>query len=145
LLRNWPVTNPRKEISFLQQFSLLLGHVAQASLGWISPLVLRVMAKCIRSVNSSVALNACFMLLDGQFLCFFTDAKDAFLVTIIPALRAARAHWHGEAKEIAANLLRTLGDDGTLQQPDRAAGARTAQTWKGLAAAARTGLVRPAF
>ena len=111
LLDHWPVTAPLKEVSFIQQLSLLIQHVPEASLPKVCPKVLRVMARCIGSEHAGIALSACFLMMDGQFLCAFGSVRELFVVMLVPALRKARTHWKGDLKSMATQLLETLGDE----------------------------------
>lgn len=118
LLEHWPVTAPRKEVSFIQQLSLLMQHSRESSLPSICPKVLNVMARCIESEHAGVALSACFLMMDGQFLCSFASVRELFVVLLVPALRKARLHWKGDLKSMATQLLETLGDE-CPNQPDQ--------------------------
>ena len=133
LLRHWPVTCPKKEVSFLQQLSLLLQNSFEQSLPSLCPGVLSVLARCIESPHSAVALGACFLLMDGEFLCSFASVKDLFLVILVPALRKASSHWKADLKSMAEQLLQTLGDDGTIQSDRDEKSDRARNVWANLA------------
>jgi hypothetical protein len=133
MLSHWPRTNPRKEVSFLQQFVLLLSNCPEKALPAICPRVLQTIAGCVRSQNSSVSMSACFMLLDGQFLCLFAPVRELFALVLVPALRKAAAHWKADQQEMARNLLSTLGDDGSIADREEATMKKAMQTWQGLA------------
>jgi hypothetical protein len=111
LLTHWPCTNPRKEVSFLQQFTLLFGVCREEALPPLCMAALRRLATCIASPNSAVALSACFLLLDGRFLYHFACVREKFTAIMIPELRIAVVHWNRDLGEMAASLLETLGDD----------------------------------
>jgi serine/threonine-protein phosphatase 2A regulatory subunit B' len=142
LLRNWPRTNARKEIAFLRQFSLLLSRVRDDALVAVCPLVLKAIAECIRSANSSVAKSACFLLSDGQFMWLFTSVRDMVARTLVPALRVATAQWAGDARQMAREILKALGDDGAMMWE---AVAQSAETWKRLAEETGIGLAARLF
>jgi hypothetical protein len=129
LLSHWPRTSPRKEISFLQQFSLLLQNCPKESLPKICPGVLKVLAVSLSSLNSTVVLNACFLLMDGQFLCLFESVRDCFALILIPALRKAGGHWKEDQRKMALELLETLGDDDAIVSED---GAKGREIWREL-------------
>jgi hypothetical protein len=130
LLRNWPRTNARKEVAFLRTFALLLSRVRDDRLATVCRLVLRAIADCIRSANSSVAKSACFLLLDGQFMWLFASIRDIVARTLVPALRTAAAHWAADARHIAGVILEMLGGGEPITpEPAHNAG----PTWERLA------------
>ncbi len=132
LLNHWPTTAPRKEVSFLQQLSLLMQNVPEKSLPTVCPKVLRVMARCIGSEHSGVSLSACFLLMDGQYLLSFASVRELFLVTLVPALRKARTHWKADQQSMADQLLQTLGDDGTIHSDSEKKTAKAKAIWQQL-------------
>jgi hypothetical protein len=142
LLRNWPRTNAQKEVAFLRLLALLLSCVRDIALANVCPLVLKAIAECIRSANASVAKSACFLLFDGQFMWLFTSVRDRVARTLVPALRIAAEHWSGDARQMAAVILETLGD-GKAMVPEAAR--HPGDTWKGLAEQAGVGLASPPF
>jgi hypothetical protein len=140
LLRHWPLTNARKEVSFLQQLTLLLGKCSDSVLPGICKRVLKVMARCLVSANASVAVTACFLLLDGQFLCAFGVVRATFRLVLVPALRLARGHWHGDAGKMVRELLDVLGDDDTIESDAARLDAEARAVWGDLARKARVRL-----
>jgi hypothetical protein len=133
MMLHWPRTNPRKEVSFLQQFVLLLSSCPEKSLPKICPKVLQVIAYCVRSENSSVSMSACFMLLDGQFLCLFAPVRDLFALVLVPALRRAAGQGRADQQEMAKNLLSTLGDDGSIADAEEEGTRKAMAVWQGIA------------
>ena len=98
---------------------MLLQNVPEKSLPKICIKVLRVMSRCIQSEHSGVSMSACFLLMDGQFLCSFASVKDQFAAIIVPGLRRARNHWKSDQKSMAEQLLNTLGDEESMNDEDQ--------------------------
>jgi hypothetical protein len=82
-------------------------------------------------------LTACFLLLDGQFLCVFGVVRATFPIVLIPALRLAKVHWHADAGKMAGELLEMLGDDGTIENSTGKMDAHAREIWKDIAHNAR--------
>jgi hypothetical protein len=141
LLRHWPVRNARKEVSFLQQLTLLLGKCPDEALPKVCQKLLKIMAHCLASANASVVLTMCFLLLDGQFLCAFAVVRSTFPLVLVPALRLARGHWHGDAGKMAGELLEILGDDGTIEGETEKVDAQARVVWNDIARKAKLKLV----
>jgi hypothetical protein len=129
LVRHWPKTNPRKEISFLQQFSLLFSRAREQMIPSMCIEVLRILVECIGSTNSAVALTASFLLYDGSFVCYFTTVKEKFMLMVIPALRKATNHWNKDLREIGQNLLNTLEDEGMINGRTSVRNSRVKTIW----------------
>jgi hypothetical protein len=141
LIMHWPVTNARQEVSFLQLLTLLREKCPEQALPNICRRVLKIMAHCIASANSSVALTACFLLLDGKFLCAFGVVRATFPLVLVPALRIARGHWHGDTGKMAGELLEMLGDDGTIESDAGKDDHRVRAVWDNIARKAEMKLV----
>ena len=137
LLQHWPITSPKKEVSFLQQLSLLMQSVREETLPKFCPKVLSVVARSLESPHSAVSLGACFLLMDGEFLCAFASVRDLFAVKLVPPLRKAGDHWKSDIRSMAQQLLQTLGDDGTLQSDKEKKDAKAREVWQKLSKSTR--------
>jgi hypothetical protein len=69
------------------------------------------------------------MLLDGNFVRYFGSVRERFPLVLIPALRIAAEHWNKDLREMAGNLLQTLGDNGSILSRTAEVNERVESIW----------------
>lgn len=130
IIKHWPITTSKKELIFLQQLSMLLQVIEEDNLAQFTMKILQILAQSISSVNSSISMNALFLLCDGNFLYHFRTVREQFPLILVPALRIASNHWKEDQKSMAKSLLETLGDDNTIPDVDEKKIKERNETWK---------------
>lgn len=111
LCQHWPVSSPRKELSFLQQIESSLQYTDPDKVDKLAPQVSRVLARCISSETINVSVSAILDLTSNSTLSYFDQSNKAlFLKAIIPALDSASKNWKPQVSEMAENLLSNLNE-----------------------------------
>ena len=109
LIRHWPVSSPRKELSFLQQLENSLQYTDPDKIDKLAPQVSKILARCISSETINVSVTAILDLSSNLILSYFDQSNKLLVLRdIIPALDSASRNWKPQVSEMADDLLSHL-------------------------------------